>query len=398
MRFSRERRRFLKLAGLAAGTSLLPSSFNPRWLHAAEGNAQLAGWTSFRNGHANLGIADSSLPDRLEKLWEVEAADGTASTAVISNGRVYMGTLSGHLHCLDLRTGEEFWRYQSVEEADPNSFAPGFNAPAALDATAVFIGDDMGGFHAVERESGQRRWYVETAGEIVGGAQLVGNHVIFGSHDGHLYCHDVASGDRIWEVETHGPVNATPCLAGKFTFTTGCDKPILRVIDIEEGIEAEEVPIDSLMLAACAVREGILYFGTDSGTVQALDWEQKTPVWTFSVPNRSQQIHSSPAVTDKYVIIGSRDKNVYCLNRQTGERVWNFQTRAKVDSSPVVSGNRVYFGSGDRNLYALDLETGEEVWKENFGQSITGSPAIAEGCLVIGTDSKNGRILCFGQK
>ena len=355
-------------------------------------------WISFRNGLQNHGVAASPLPEKLELLWEFVTPDGTASTPVIAGGKTYVGTLSGDVHCFDLKTGKKAWTYKSVEMVADNDIAPGFNAPLALDDETVFAGDDFGTFHAIVRATGKKRWTFETDGEIVGGAQVVGKNVIFGSHDGFLYCFNSKSGEEVWKAETHGPVNATPAIAGKRTFTTGCDQPVLRVFNIENGTTVKEVPLEALMLAAAAVDKNLLYFGSDGGSIFALDWETPHEVWGFAFPKRSQQIRSSPALTEKHVIIGSRDKHVHCLDRKTGELKWSFQTRGRVDSSPVVAGDRVYFGSADRNVYGVSIADGKEVWKFPAKQSITGSPAIADGYLVIGTDSSDGKILCFGKK
>jgi FOG: WD40-like repeat len=353
-------------------------------------------WTTFRNGPHNHGLAQTQLPLSLEVKWSLETPDGTASTAVISGGRVYMGALCGDVYCIDLKSGEVIWTYKSIDEVEPNGFAPGFNAPAAIDDSRVYLGDDQGTFHVIDRQTGRRIWTAETGAEIVGGAQFYGDRVLFGSHDGLLYCHEAATGKLIWKTETKGPVNATPCLSEKYTFTTGCDQPILRVMDVETGQQVSEIPLGSLLIASPAIWDDILYFGTGDGIVYALDWKKKSIVWQFSIPGRDQQMASSPALTEELLVIGSRDKHVYCLERGTGTLKWSFKTRAKVDSSPVIAGDRVYFGSADRTVYGLDLKTGEPVWKTGVERSVTGSPAIAQGCLVIGTDSAKGKIFCFG--
>jgi outer membrane protein assembly factor BamB len=100
-------------------------------------------------------------------------------------------------------------------------------------------------------------------------------------------------------------------------------------------------------------------------------------------------------VTEDLVIVGSRDKKVYALDRKTGEEKWSFLTENRVDSSPVVAGNRVFFGSLDRTFYVLDLK-GNEVQKLEVDAGILGSPAVAEGCVVIGTEK--GTVYCFGKK
>lgn len=355
-------------------------------------------WVSFRNGHQNLGIAASPLPEKLELLWEFPTPDGTASTPVISDGKVFAGTLSGDVHCFELKTGKKLWTYKSEENVEDNDIPPGFNAALAIDEKTVYAGDDFGGFHAIDRETGKRRWKFDTDAEIVGGAQVVGDRVIFGSHSGYLYCFKGLSGEQVWQAEAQGPVNATPTIAGNYTFTTGCDQPVLRVFEIEGGTTAKEVPMNALLLAAAALKENTLYFGTDGGTVFALDWKNSKLAWDFSIPKRDQQINSSPAVSDDLIIIGSRDKHVHCIDRRTGELRWSFATRGRVDSSPVIAGKNVYFGSADKNIYGVDLSTGKEVWKYAAKQSVAGSAAVADGCLVIGTESSRGRILCFGEK
>ena len=67
-----------------------------------------------------------------------------------------------------------------------------------------------------------------------------------------------------------------------------------------------------------------------------------------------------------------------------------------IDGSPVVVGDRVFFGSSDRNLYAVNIDDGSQAWQYQVGHRITGSPAVGEGYLVIGTDQRQGKILCFG--
>ncbi|MFG0334671.1 MAG: PQQ-binding-like beta-propeller repeat protein [Maioricimonas sp. JB049] len=356
-------------------------------------------WPDFRNGFALHGIADGTLPDDPQLLWEVTTPDGVTSTPAIAEGRVYAGTISGDLLCLDLKTGKQFWKYHSVEQADPDEFAPGFMAPVTIDAATVFVGDDSGIFHAVDRHTGKKRWTFETEGEIIGGATLLGDaRVMVGSHDGRLYCLDRGTGKEIWQFDTQGPVNGSQALTGQFTFVTGCDKPILRVVNVDEGTEETELPIESLLIASPALRGENLYFGTDSGEVIAMNWKDQSIAWTYADPSRQQQIHSSPAVTDEVVVIGSRDTRLHCIVRATGKPRWTYTTRARIDSSPVIAGNRVVFGSADKTLYMLKLEDGSEVWKYNTGQSITGSPAVAGGYIVIGTDQVDGRILCFGPK
>jgi eukaryotic-like serine/threonine-protein kinase len=355
-------------------------------------------WTSFRNGPQQLGIAEGTLPENLELLWEHPAPDGVSGTAAIAGGRTYVGTIGGKLLCLELRTGKVVWEYRSLKSEDPNAFLPGFQTPVTLTDELVLAGDEDGTLHAVDRETGRQRWSVPTDGEVVGGATVIDDRVIFGSHAQRLFCRKLSDGSPVWEADTQGPVNGSPAIGNGQTFVTGCDQPVLRVLDVETGDELTTIDLEGLLIATPALKDSKLYFGTSDGIVFAVDARQRSIEWKYSDEDRKFEIHSSPAVTDELVIIGSRNKRLHAVNRKTGQPEWTFATRGGIDSSPVVAGERVYFGSKDKAVYGVSLADGSEVWKFNAAQPISASPAIAQGCLVIGTDAANGRILCFGAK
>jgi outer membrane protein assembly factor BamB len=364
-------------------------------------------WPSFRNGSGLRGVATSPLPEKLELLWEIETQDGVQSTAAIDAGRVYIGTTEGQLLCLDLSDGREIWRRRSIESADPKDFAMGFIAPITLSPTIVYAGDEEGVLHAVSRETGKPLWKFPTNGLIKGGATLLPDgRVMIGSHGGHLYGLTADTGEQVWDVPTQGPVNGSQALAGQYTFVTGCDKPVLRIVDVAAGTQHAEATMNDprdarnafLLIASPAVEGDVLYFGTDGGEVVAFNWRKQEFAWINSDEERAGQIDSSPALTDQHVVIGTGDRRLLCLDKATGKERWQFETRGAITGSPVVVGERAFFGSADRNLYGVNIHDGAEVWKFNAGQRFSASPAVGEGRLVIGADQSGGKIYCFGAK
>lgn len=366
---------------------------------AAEKLAPTAGdnWASFRNGNDLRGVATSSLPEKLEQLWTIDTKDGVPSSAAIVDGHVYIGTFDGEVLCVKLRTGDVVWRYKSVEKVDPNSFAPGFKASATVTENAVLLGDEDGFFHAINRKTGKGLWKFETQGEIISSASVVGKKVIFGSYDNSLYCLDLDTGKKLWHFETEGYVNCTPAIAGKYTFVTGCDEQ-LRVIDIETGKQVRSMPMNTYLIASPAIVGDILYVGNYASEVVAINWKDLTTEWSYKDETKDFPYHSSAAVNDDYVVVGGRDKRIHCINRKDGKKVWNYQTRGRIDGSPVIVGNRVFVGSSDGNLYEMNLKSGDLINKTFLGKGITASPAVGENCLVLGVDSTSGKIYCFGQK
>ncbi len=362
-------------------------------------SAVLAGdWTMFRGNPALQGVAtDAQIPDQPRLLWEIETVDGVASTPVIVGENVYVGTVQGDLFCLNLADGKQVWKYQSLPNAKPNELAPAFMAPIAVTDALVFAGDQDGGFHAIHRQTGERVWHLEDGGEIVGGPNLYKDRVVFGSHKGQLTCLDQATGQELWKYDTGGPINGTPTIAGQYTFATNCQAPFLKVVDIETGKEVKDVKIEARMIASAAVLEGILYFGTEIGSVYALDWQKGELAWTYANPDRDQQIDSSPAVSQDLVVIGHGDKHLHAIDRKTGKGIWTVPTRAKIDACPVIAGDKVIVGSNDKQLYLVRLSDGEVLWKYNAGQAIRGSAAVSGDKFVVGSDNSGGKIMCFGR-
>lgn len=148
---------------------------------------------------------------------------------------------------------------------------------------------------------------------------------------------------------------------------------------------------DNGIVDSPVVANGIMYVGSLSGTIYALDAITGTLLWQHSLPG---QIWSTAAVVQGIVYIGSTDGNVYALDAATGNPSWPqpFHTNGGVESSPTVVNGVVYIGSFDNNVYALDAATGKPIWPQPFATHghIYSSPAVVGGIVYIG--SFDGRV------
>ncbi|MCA9010718.1 MAG: PQQ-binding-like beta-propeller repeat protein [Planctomycetaceae bacterium] len=389
------RRQILRLlwASLAA---VAATNRGSRFLLAAVEDSEVArdvSWPSFRATPDQRGVSRSTLAEQPELKWEFVSKDGWVAGSAIVGSCVYAPALAGYLHCLDLKTGEEVWKYRSIEDPDPGKFAPGFKAAPLVTADTIYIGDEDGVLHAIDRTNGQRRWIFTSDAEIAGCVAEFEDKLLLASHDSFLYCLN-QDGSEVWKFQTNDRINCSPAIAGAFTFLAGCDEH-LRVIDLQTGKEFRDMPLESFLIASPAVVGDLLYVGTHVGEIVCVDWRKGEFVWRYE-PARKMPFHASPAVTDDLVIVGGHDKNVHAVDCATGQSKWTFPTRARIECSAAVVDRRVFVGSGDKNLYGIDLETGKEVWKYNAGRPINGGIAIGEGFLICGEDQQNGRLLCFG--
>jgi outer membrane protein assembly factor BamB len=346
-----------------------------------------ADWPVFRGNALQTGVASSELPDQLEVLWKFEAKAFEGTAAIVGN-LVFVGCQDEFLYALNLRDGKPKWKYKAS--------AP-IKVGAAFNGGAVYVGDEDGKFHCVDAQSGEKRWIFDTDADITSAASFDGNKVLFGSGDQMLYCLNKDRGGKpLWTFKVPGgPVMGSPAIIDNKTFVAGCDSA-LHVIDTAKGTEIKEIELDGQVGASAALVGDVLYVGTMTNQVQAVNWKEGKVAWSYEAAKKQLPFYASVAATRELVLAGSRDRCLHALDRKTGQMKWVFPTGGKVDSSPVVAGKRVYFGSADGKLYVVDLATGQQVQALQLGKGILASPAVSGNRLVIGT--VDGVLYCLGKK
>jgi outer membrane protein assembly factor BamB len=256
----------------------------------------------------------------------------------------------------------------------------------------VYIGDLGGWFHAVNATNGKKLWAFKAGSEIKSSAVVVGDRVLIGSYDQHLYCLSTRDGSVIWKVRTNGPVHSTPSISAGVAFVAGCDE-LFRGIRVSDGQEMFNVSSGAYTGASPAISGTSAYYGTFDNEVLMVSLNEHRVVWRYQHPQRHFPFYSSAAVTRNRIVVGGRDKMVHGLNTN-GKAAWTFATNARVESSPAIAAGRVFVGSNDGRFYVLNLDTGAKLWEFNAGAPLSASPAIGRGRIVIG--SQDGRLYCFG--
>ena len=118
--------------------------------------------------------------------------------------------------------------------------------------------------------------------------------------------------------------------------------------------------------------------GIDSKNVNSL----KTR-WAIAMPE-ANRVRSQPSFAGGLIFVGSHSGSVYALDPESGCRVWEFVASAEVRTNISVheSANRsmVFFGDVLANVYGVDAKSGTLVWKiradDHPNATITGSPTF----------------------
>lgn len=345
-------------------------------------------WTMFGGGQGLLGRASGTLSDTLLVLWKFKTGAEVKSSAAISQGRVFIGSSDTNVYALDLRSGEKRWSYTTEDAVEA--------APCVVDGT-VFVGSSDGFLYALDAETGGLKWKYETDGEILGAANWTRSPdgqktwVLVGSYDNRVHCVDSESGQAVWTYETDNYVNGSPAVADGMCVFGGCDA-IIHAISVSDGSKVAGIDSGSYIAGSAAFVDGQVYVGNYDDVCLRADIDSAKIVWEYTESEAA--IFSSPAVTDRLVVFGSRDNSVHALRRDDGKQVWAFKTLGEVDSSPAICGDKVVVGSEDGRLYMLRLTDGKLLWSYEIGKPILSSPAVAQGAVVIGCD--DGYVYAFG--
>lgn len=347
-------------------------------------------WPMFRGNPQLTGVATTRLPDAPILRWTFKTGGEVKSSAAILGDRVFVGSGDSNLYCLQLQDGRKLWSFR----AD----GPIESSPLVLDGT-VYFGTANTNVYALAADTGKPLWSYGLEDKILSSPNWVSagpgrpKDILVGGYDFKLYSFAPDTGRTNWVFETGNYINGTPAIGDGVTAFGGCDA-LVHVVDVLSGKKQKEIEAGAYIAASGSLVDGRLYVGHYENAFICVDLKAGKIVWSYK--DRAFPYFSSPAVTTNRVVVGGRDKRLHCLKRDTGEAVWVFPTRGKVDSSPVVAGDRVVFGSDDGRLYIVSLTDGRELWNYEIGQPVQSSPAVVDGAIVVGSD--DGSLYCFGPK
>lgn len=336
-------------------------------------------WPMTRGGPALSGNVATKVPTAPVTAWTFTATSAVQAEAAIAGGRVYVGTVKGTLHCLAADTGKEVWHFDTKDA---------ITAAPAIAAGKVFLSSNDGSLYALNAGDGSEAWKFSADDKISSGAVAIrspddsADWILLNGYDGSARVLNAGDGKLIWSYKTDNYINGAPAVVdGRFLVFGGCDAQ-LHVLNLKDGTSVHSIPANAYIPSSIATFGTMAFCGNYANEAVGFDVVGGKIAWVYE--DRAQPFFSSPAVNERLVLIGSRDKHLHAINRATGEAVWKFRTGGRVEGSPIVFQDAVVFGSSDGRLYAANLEAGSELWQLDLGESLTASPAFGHGKIVIG--------------
>ncbi|UUU21632.1 outer membrane protein assembly factor BamB family protein [Streptomyces sp. DSM 40750] len=218
------------------------------------------------------------------------------------------------------------------------------------------------------------------------------------------------SGVERWKFATGDLLYASPTVAGGVVYI-GSDSNNLYALDTATGGERWTFPAGGKVWTLAnsagvssgpAVADGTVYESSADGNLYAVDVGTGNERWKFPIGKHGS---SSPTVVDGVVYVGGgggvvyrlgpggrndyENGHVYAVDAGTGEQRWKFTTRSSADAAPTVADGVVYAGCLDGTVYAVDAGTGKQQWKFTARNYVVESPVVVDGVVYVSSQDYN---------
>jgi outer membrane protein assembly factor BamB len=288
-----------------------------------------------------------------------------------------MRPMYGHVHALDTESGDRRWASERFRSP---------SHPVVWEDTVVLVAeneDRKAIVVACDRSDGTRRW-THTFAPRTTGFVTAGDHLYLtlgrATSRGTVYALD-SDGETVWSREGAfvDPVTAGPTVGPDLVYVA-TQNGKLHALNRDDGTlvwsHRLEHPTDQRPYVTHLVAIDCAIFAVFEGMVTALDDDDGTPVW---------DVEGGTLATDGeavYVTTGiGSTREVSALEAATGEVRWRAGGPVETYGPTVVAGDAVYVRSDD-SVVALDRAAGAERWRTDGSLE---NLALADGTL-YGTD------------
>ena len=366
-------------------------------------------------------------------LWDVETKGAMLFSGAYSDGRFMRGCpFDNTFYCFNTTNGDILWTFNP--STDNGYWCSGI----AVAYGTVYALNKDGHLYALDVETGQLVWkYTGTGPFFFPGNPIVAEGKVYATTgqnasynpeigtncNSEFVCLDAYSGGVIWKlpIEAFQPRESTCVAYGNLYLIPAYIKevemddyyiinqiwaigssngwPMWRA-DVSHSAAGQSGPTnltlrwtftaDGAVVSSPSAVNDRVYFGSEDKNIYCVDADTGSLYWKF---NTSARILSSPAVVDGRVYEGPDDGNIYCLDAYTGKLMWStpaggyveapFSSAVILHPSPTVVDNQVYVGSLDKKVYCLNANDGSVKWAYKTNGSITSSPAVVNGVVYI---------------
>lgn len=345
-----------EVAQAREGLNLPAPSVNAQWTH--------------RNGGPNHFISHPALAPNPKRIWSADIGNGNqkrqrlASDPIVAAGRVYTLDNDGVVSAFST-SGARLWSVNLELAKTPKSKGSGGGLAFANGKIAVTTG--VGEVVLMDAADGAISWRHDVSSSIPVAPAFDGNTVVVVTSKNQAIALDAANGRIAWSQQSNtkgaGILGAgTPAIGGGVAVVPFGSGEVQGVV-LSNGLQAWSQVINGQRV------------GSANGFLKA--------------------VSGDPVVVGNIVYTGTNSGRLAAIDRRSGQRIWT--TREGAIGPVWPSGNALFVLTDENKLKRLDKDNGAEVWsvdlplyrnaKRARGKYGHFGPVLAGGRLyVTGTD------------
>ncbi len=360
-----------------------------------------AEWTSwrgpFRTGVSHeTGLISSWSQDGEDLLWRMpwvgRSTPVVVGDRVCANGRIGEDKLRQEVvACFDVATGEQLWEHRF------NVYHT--SVPWTRVGWAHLEADPETGYLYVQGVGGIFLCVDSTDGRVIWSRRLIEEYGFMEGYGGRTQTPFV-DGSKIivtFSNTSWGPQGKPVHRFFAFDKLTGEQLWVSQPAESQDDKNTQSTP--SVMWVG---DKRLIVAGNGGGGIYAVEAETGEVVWGFELSKRG--INSSVVVDGTRVFVSHSEENIDepTMGRVVaidGTGTGDVTKTHEIWRSPISAGfttaayrdGILYVIDNSANLYALDADTGEQLWEVNVGRVGKGSPVWADGKLYV--TEVNGRVV-----
>lgn len=320
-----------------------------------------------RDSNGNIRVDDQGNP----RVWQVTGASNTpvlfyTAPIAVEDGTMLTASYNQKLFEVDLEAAR-------ITNPEGRS-VPGHvvAVPLATDEF-IYVPLSEGDLTAYTLPELDEAWTLDTTHGVWAEPLLVDEVLYVTSLDHHLYAVDPETGDERWTLDLGGAIASTPVYSDGYLYVGSFGRKIFKIST--RGEIVAQYDTNDWVWNTPVLVDGVLYAADLGGYVYALEVNGTsfTPVWQ---PRKVAEgaIRALPLVTDNAIIVGSRDRNAYWINRATGEEIFHREMVGEILANPVllepseslnISEPMVIVStmSNEELLVAFSVGEGQRLWR-----------------------------------
>jgi outer membrane protein assembly factor BamB len=341
---------------------------------ALAGVLALVGCRDGGKGRPTVASAQVEAPKdmQLESLWSLQITTGRVRRAWVSGDYALVVTEKPNLlHLIRLRDGYSHWSCEferSIETAYPPAISPD-GVMVVSDNRIMRIDRAFGTLVCIldPEMSISARPILDTWIDL---RDSPGNYPVIyvPSYNGRIWAMQI----RRTEREMTNPVPGAPPIK-------------IERYAVNKGWSTGTPAAHGQITAPALMLDGFIYICTSDGYVLGLKDNDGLPVFRIQTQG---QVQSGVSLSGDRAYFGSSDYKVYCINRRSGDRLWEFPSGGVVSERPLPDpgAKMVFTPSEEQGLFGLDDKNGRELWQNTEARQLLGTGKKA----VYASDSRAG--------